>query len=254
MLPRPKSIFDDADLAKAIRTGAPPRYGPGSGFLYVVTKSLVVGGKDQGPGVLLVQEYMPGGSRHLKWGPPGGQSDKTDHSALHAALREFGEEVGVDWRNLGNANTDFRFVRLQTDPVRLNKQTPPIPTANESWMLFVDLDAQACENALFNADRSTWRLGQRMNMPPKSQRHGGLAKETAGYAFVPLEALLAAPDRRGRRRPVPVGPAQPAAPLRLQDGERRARHRQRAGPARGGGPGSRQARPGPRRRDGWPVL
>ena len=87
MLPRPKSIFDDADFCKAISTGAPPRYGPGSGFLYIVTKSLMVKGRDQGPGVLLVQEYMPGGRRHLKWGPPGGQSDKTDHSACSAEWR-----------------------------------------------------------------------------------------------------------------------------------------------------------------------
>ena len=125
----------------------------------------------------------------------------------------FGEEVGADWRNLGNAKTNFRFVRLQTDQDRLNKQIPPIPTARESWALLVDLDAQECENALFNQNRSAWRLRDRMNMKPVSKKHGGLAKETAGYAFVPLEALLTATRGPGGDVEFKLGPVN--LPLRF---------------------------------------
>ena len=168
MLPRPKSIFDDADFCRAISTGAPPAHGPGSGFLYIVTKSLMVQGTDQGPGVLLVQEYMPGGQRHHKWGPPGGKSDATDHSALHAALREFGEEVGADWRNLGNANTNFRFVRLQTDQDRLNKQIGRakelITTHNETATTTV-IELYVLRGTISSTDEEAVRAALKGNAP-----------------------------------------------------------------------------------------
>ena len=128
---------------------------------------------DIGPAVLLIKETRGG-----VWGPPGGETDKEDHSVLHAAMREFGEELGTDWRNLANEAGTFQIVRLRPDPGR-----------SEAWMMLVDLDASAAENALFREDRSAWPLRKRMKTP--------LSKETAGYAFVPLEALIAADKQSG---------------------------------------------------------
>ena len=138
-------------------------------------------GTDLGPAVLLIREHRPKNPKvHKTWGPPGGKTDKTDHSVLHAALREFGEEVGADWRNLANGTGSFQIVRLRSSP-----------GANEAWMMLTDLDAIAAERALFGQDRSSWNLYTRMNTP--------LTNETSGYAFVPLDALLNA-DRAGRFR------------------------------------------------------
>jgi len=52
-----------------------------------------------------------------------------------------------------------------------------------------------------------------MNMKPKSKMHGGLAKETAGYAFVPLEALLTATRTPGDGVKFTLGPHE--LPLRF---------------------------------------
>lgn len=126
-----------------------------------------------GPAVLLIKETSGG-----VWGPPGGQTDKEDHSVLHAAMREFGEELGADWRNFANEAGTFQIARLS-----------PIPGLSEAWMMLVDLDASAAENSLFREDRSAWPLYKRMTT--------SLSKETAGYAFVPLEALIAAYKKSG---------------------------------------------------------
>ena len=147
-------------------TGAPPR-GRGNGQLFLVVRSMhMANNSNLGPAVLLIKERRGG-----VWGPPGGQTDKGDHSVLHAAMREFGEELGADWRNLANEAGTFQIVRLR-----------PSPGSSEAWMMLVDLDASAAENALFGEDRSTWHLHRRMTT--------SLSTETAGYAFVPLQALI----------------------------------------------------------------
>jgi hypothetical protein len=55
--------------------------------------------------------------------------------------------------------------------------------------LFTNLSAQDSEAALFPDDRSKWTLPQRMN-------HSG-AKDSAGYAFVPVDQLLQANKNTG---------------------------------------------------------
>jgi len=156
-------------------TGAPPPLGPGSGQLYFVVRSLLMpDGTDLGPAVLLIREHRPKDPRvHDTWGPPGGKTDATDHSPLHAALREFKEEVGkpIDLLALANLARRFHYVRLR-----------PAPNASEAWMLFIDSDATTVENALFGEDRSGWNLWKRMRTQ--------LSKEVSGYAFVPLDSLL----------------------------------------------------------------
>ena len=173
-LPRPPSIFDEGPLASVAPTGAPPPLGKGNGQLFLVVRSLPMpNGSDLGPAVLLIKETRPKDPHtHLKWGPPGGETDKTDHSPLHAGLREFGEEMGgADWRNLANAAGLFQIARLDDQPKK-----------NEPWMMLVNLDANQAENALFGEDRSSWNLSRRMSTR--------LSKETVGYAFVPLAAIL----------------------------------------------------------------
>jgi 8-oxo-dGTP pyrophosphatase MutT (NUDIX family) len=137
-------------------------------------------GTDAGPAALLIREHRPKDPKiHDTWGPPGGKTDATDHSPLHAALREFKEEVGVpiDLLKLANLAGRFYYVRLR-----------PTPDANEAWMLFIDSDAEIVENALFGQDRSGWNLWKRMNTK--------LSNEVSGYAFVSLDALLKM-DRSG---------------------------------------------------------
>ena len=154
-------------------TGAPLR-GKGNGQLFLVVRSMhMANNSNLGPAVLLIKETKGG-----VWGPPGGNTNKEDHSVLHAAMREFGEEVVADWRNLANEAGTFQIVRLS-----------PIPGSSEAWMMLVDLDASAAENALFREDRSAWPLYKRMTT--------SLSDETAGYAFVPLKALIAADKRSG---------------------------------------------------------
>mgnify|MGYP001349724081 CR=1 FL=1 len=164
------------DAHKTTSTGAPFR-GRGNGQLFLVVRSLLMkNNSDIGPAVLLIKETNGG-----VWGPPGGKTDKEDLSVLHAAMREFGEELGTDWRNLANEAGVFQIVRLQSTP-----------GSSEAWMMLVDLDASAAENTLFREDRSAWPLRKRMKTP--------LSKETAGYAFVPLEALLNADTKSGAFR------------------------------------------------------
>lgn len=147
---------------------APPPHGHGTGMLYLVAKDMVVGQQNLGPAVLFVKEY-----RHNNtWGPPGGQTDKTDHSPLHTALREFNEEVSRDWRNIANACLDFRLVCVHQSKDK----------ANESWCMLVDAPVTQVENALFGEDRSKFTLSKRANT---ILRNG----ETGGYAWVPLAVL-----------------------------------------------------------------
>ena len=154
-------------------TGA-PLSGRGNGQLFLVVRSMhMANNSNLGPAVLLIKETKGG-----VWGPPGGNTNKEDHSVLHAAMREFGEEVGADWRNLANEAGTFQIVRLS-----------PIPGSSEAWMMLVDLDASAAENALFREDRSAW--------PRRKRMATSLSDETAGYAFVPLKALIAADKRSG---------------------------------------------------------
>ena len=164
-----------------VSTGAPPPLGSGSGQLFLVVRSLPMpNGTDLGPAVLQIREHRPKDVKvHKTWGPPGGKTDRTDHSPLHAALREFKEEVGVpiDVLKLANLVGRFCFARLRGSP-----------GANEPWMLFIDSDANTVENALFGEDRSGWTLYKRMNTP--------CSNEVGGYAFVPLAALLNV-DRSG---------------------------------------------------------
>lgn len=180
-LPRPASIFDEGPLRSFAPTGAPPLgVDDSNGQLFLVVRSLPMpNGSDLGPAVLLIKETRPKDPRtHLKWGPPGGQADRTDHSVLHAGLREFGEEMGgADWRKLANAAGLFQIARLHRQPKK-----------QEAWMMLVDLNANEAENALFGEDRSSWNLRRRMTTQ--------LSKETMGYAFVPLSAILKA-DRSG---------------------------------------------------------
>ena len=173
MLPRPRSVFDDLDL-NPFPTGAPPPLGPGNGQLYLVVRSFATPRGDVGPAVLLIDHADGSG-----WGPPGGLTNRTDHSPLHAALREFGEEVGADWRNLANAADYFQIVRVMPGPHE----------RSEAWMMLVDLDAAAAEEALFRQDRSGWTLEKRMKTP--------LSTETSGYAFVTLDALMSADKKTG---------------------------------------------------------
>jgi ADP-ribose pyrophosphatase YjhB (NUDIX family) len=165
-------------------TGAPPPRFPGSAQLFLVVPSLPMpGGSDLGPSVLLMQEYRPKDPKvHQTWGPPGGQTDKTDHSPLHGALREFKEEVGapIEILKLANLTGKLHFTRLK-----------PRPGANEAWMLFIDADANTVEAALFGQDRSSWNLSKRMRTP--------LSNEVVGYAFVPLANVLKL-DRAGNVR------------------------------------------------------
>jgi hypothetical protein len=142
----------------------PPRFGPGSGFLYVVTKRMVVNGVDQGPALHMVKETKWNNT----WNAPGGQTDKSDHSAMHAALREYGEEVGSDWRKLANDHGHFELRRLSY-----------IPKAKENWLLLVDMDAHEAELLLYGKNRT---VDGRMNKY--------LSSETGGYAFVPIANLL----------------------------------------------------------------
>ena len=158
-------------------TGAPPPLGPGTGFLFVVANSNVVKGTDLGKSVLLIKEKNTG-----LWGPPGGQTDKTDHSPLHAAMREFSEEVGADWRRLANKAPQIAFVRI-----RPTVGAPAKP--NESWALFTNLSALDSESVLFADDRSGWTLTKRIN-------HAG-AKDSAGYAFIPVRDILKADKKTG---------------------------------------------------------
>lgn len=142
----------------------PPRFGPGSGFLYVVTKRMVVNGVDQGPALHMIKET----NHNNTWNAPGGQTDKSDHSAMHAALREYGEEVGSDWRKLANDHGHFELRRLTY-----------IPKASENWLLLVDMDAHEAELLLYGKNRT---VDERMNKY--------LSSETGGYAFVPIANLL----------------------------------------------------------------
>ena len=173
MLPRPASIFDTLQVAT---TGAPPPLGKGAGQLYIVVRSFKTPKGDMGPAALLIKEKKRG-----VWGPPGGLTDVTDHSPLHAALREFEEEVGADWRNLANAAESFQIVRIM----------PGGPQKSEAWMMLVDLDASEAETALFGEDRSGWSLEKRM-MPTTP-----LSNEAIGYAFVTLDALANADVNTG---------------------------------------------------------
>ena len=167
------------DAHNTSSTGAPLCGIGGSGQLFLVVRSLrMKNNSDIGPAVLLIKETRGG-----VWGPPGGETDKGDHSVLHAAMREFGEELGADWRNLANEAGVFQIVRLQRNA-----------GSSEAWMMLVDLDASAAENALFREDRSAWPLSRRMTTKTP------LSNETAGYAFVPLEALIAADTKSGTFR------------------------------------------------------
>ena len=161
--------------SKTMSTGAPPPMGPGSGQLFLVTRSLLMpNGVDLGPSVLQIRENRPKDPKvHNTFGPPGGKTDRTDHSPLHAALREFKEEVGVpiDLLRLANTAGRFCYARLRASP-----------GANEAWMLFVDADANTVENVLFGEDRSGWTLYKRLNTPCSS--------EVAGYAFVAIDSLI----------------------------------------------------------------
>jgi len=155
---------------------APPPHGKGTGTLYLVAPLLVAGGKNLGPAVLLVKESR----HHNTWGPPGGETDKTDHSPLHAALREFNEEVSRDWRNVANVCKGFRLVCVHQSQDK----------AHESWCMIADVPVAQVENALFGEDRSNHTLGRRMNT---TLRKG----ETGGYAWVPLAVLKdTAQDKR----------------------------------------------------------
>ena len=165
---RAPSIFDD-DFDRPVSLGAPPPLGKGSGFLLVVANSNVVKNTDLGKSVLLIKEKQSG-----LWGPPGGLTDKTDHSPLHAAMREFSEEVGADWRRLANKTGQIAFARVRPVP-----GTAPSP--NETWALYTKLSAQQVEAALFTDNRSGWTLTQRMNYMG--------SKDAAGYAFVSVNAL-----------------------------------------------------------------
>ena len=172
MLARPPSIFDDY-FPESASVGAPPPLGNGTGQLYLMVPSMMTRQGDLGPAVLLIKESLHGDT----WGPPGGQTDATDHSPLHAALREFEEEVGSSWLNLANASAEFQLTRLR-----------PAPNANEAWLIRLAIDAQQAENALFGEDRSAWTLSRRVN----DRR----SNEVNGYAFVPVSALLGS-DARG---------------------------------------------------------
>lgn len=167
----PMAALDVSDV------GAPPPNGKGTGFLYVIANANNVGGVNLGRSVLLIKEKKKKGDTKHLWGPPGGETDKTDHSPLHAALREFSEEVGADWRSIANKAPQIAFVRLQPDP-KLDA------SANEVWAMFTNLSTQEIENAIFKDDRSGWTLTQRIN-------YAG-AKDSVGYAFVPVGAVLAA--------------------------------------------------------------
>ena len=171
-------------VPSTVSTGAPPPMGPGSGQLFLVVRSLLMpNGGDLGPAVLQIREHRPKDPRvHDTWGPPGGKTDRTDHSPLHAALREFNEEVGVpiDMLRLANIAGRFYYARLRGSP-----------NANEAWMLFVDSDANTVENALFGEDRSGWSLYKRLNTP--------CSNEVGGYALIPIDALLNV-DRNGNFR------------------------------------------------------
>jgi ADP-ribose pyrophosphatase YjhB (NUDIX family) len=182
-LPRVPSIFDD-DFDKPASVGAPPPLGRGTGFLLVVTDSNVVGKSGRktelGRSVLLIKEKRGG-----LWGPPGGMTDKTDHSPLHSATREFSEEVGADWRSLANKASQLVFLRLRPE-----LRQPP--RADETWCLYTSLSAQDAEAALFPDNRSNWTLTNRMN-------YAG-SKDAAGYAFVPVSALEKADKKTGEFR------------------------------------------------------
>ena len=176
-MPRVPSIFDPDFGSHTARVGAPPPLGRGTGFLYVVARTNIVGGVDLGKSVLLIKE-----KRTNEWGAPGGMTDATDHSPLHAAMREFSEEVGADWRRLANGTQMIEFVRI-----RPAFGVPP--TANESWGLLTGMSAQDIEALLFEDDRSKWPLSKRMN-------YRG-AKDSAGYAIVPIADVLNADPRTG---------------------------------------------------------
>jgi ADP-ribose pyrophosphatase YjhB (NUDIX family) len=133
----------------------------------MVTPTNFVHKTDLGPSVLMIKETH----HDNKWNAPGGETDKTDDDARAAALREFDEETGGKWRRVTALDSTAGMVRLS-----------PGPQANETWAMFVHLDAQACENELYNEDRSSFSLRKRM--------HTHLSGETGGYAFVPLAALL----------------------------------------------------------------
>lgn len=172
MLPRPVSIFDSSFPTSSI--GAPPPMGKGSGQVYLVTTSMKVGSKNVGPALLLVKET----NHNDSWGPPGGQTDRTDHSVMFAALREFNEEVGADWTMLANSIGKMTLLRLKNQPSK-----------NEGWVILVETDAQTAENALFGQDRSKWKLSTRMKTK--------LSQETGGYAFVALSEIVNADPNSG---------------------------------------------------------
>jgi 8-oxo-dGTP pyrophosphatase MutT (NUDIX family) len=175
LVSRQWDITEAHNVPSTVSTGAPPPMGPGSGQLFLVVRSLLMSnGGDLGPAVLQIREHRPKDPKvHNTWGPPGGKTDRTDHSPLHAALREFKEEVGVpiDMLRLANIAGRFYYARLRGSP-----------NANEAWMLFVDSDANTVENALFGEDRSGWTLYKRLNK--------FCSNEVVGYAFISLDALL----------------------------------------------------------------
>lgn len=168
------SSLTDA-FSSMVSIGSPPPLGKGSGFLYLVVPQLRVNGTNRGPAVLMIKETFHNGT----WGPPGGETDKTDHSPMYAALREFGEEVGADYRMLAKACSEFQLVRIHVGK----------SGKNETWAMIVDLEAGACENALFKDNRTHWKLSKRM--------HTHLSNETSGYAFVELSAILGADATTG---------------------------------------------------------
>lgn len=150
----------------SMSVGAPPPMGKGTGFVYLIANAA------WGPSALLIKETRHSG----KWGPPGGMTDKTDHSPLDCALREFNEETGSDWRKVWNA-----VMTQQTSSFSLTRVHPTpgaCPAASESWMLYTGINVTDVEKALFGANK---RLSEQVNTR--------LSNEASGYAFVSLRDL-----------------------------------------------------------------
>lgn len=68
---------------------------------------------ENGPKMLVVcEKWHLDNDKSAQWGPPGGGANLKDTNEWQSAVREFGEEVGVDWSHITSTIECFTWLRI----------------------------------------------------------------------------------------------------------------------------------------------
>ena len=166
-------------------TGAPPPRGPGSARLYLIVPNLVDHrNKPQADwGVFMIKE-----KRNSKWAAPGGKTDKTDHSTLHCAMREFTEETGGGRPELIAARMGATVPSVTAQYIRLIPAVDQTDAADEDWALVIaghpSINTAMVERYLWG-DNATWPSYTNEMKANTVLKHD----EISGYCWMSLFAL-----------------------------------------------------------------